>query len=164
MHDNKRQNLSVNERKIVELTLQGESQKDIANKLDIAPSTVYRTLRREHIQDMITSATQGLMSSLVQTMLQNYEKAQERVSREIDTMPIQSVVYYMNHVKQAVQHIHIDVAKGELQKLQEAKKGKTVFHIKYSDTDAMFDRQVKNALRKFDIPEEVIEQQNFKYG
>ena len=70
----------------------------------------------------------------------------------------------MNHVKQAVQHIHIDVAKGELQKLQEAKKGKTVFHIKYNDTDAMFDRQVKNALRKFDIPEEVIEQQNFKYG
>ncbi len=63
-----------------------------------------------------------------------------------------------------MQHIHIDVAKGELQKLQEAKKGKTVVHIKYSDTDAMFDRQVKNALRKFDIPEEVIEQQNFKYG
>ena len=164
MQHNKRQNLTVNERKIVELTLQGESQKDIANKLDIAPSTVYRTLRREHIQDMITSSTQGLMSSLVQKMLQNYEKAQERVSREIDTMPIQSVIYYMNHVKQAVQHIHIDVAKGELQKLQEAKKGKTVFHIKYSDTDAMFDRQVKNALRKFDIPEEVIEQQNFKYG
>ena len=164
MQHNKRQNLTVNERKIVELTLQGESQKDIANKLDIAPSTVYRTLRREHIQDMITSSTQGLMSSLVQKMLQNYEKAQERVSREIDTMPIQSVVYYMNHVKQAVQHIHIDVAKGELQKLQEAKKGKTVFHIKYSDTDAMFDRQVKNALRKFDIPEEVIKQQNFKYG
>ena len=164
MQDNKRQNLSVNEIKIVELTLQGESQKGIANKLNIAPSTVYRTLKREHIQDMITSATQGLMSSLVQKMLQNYEKAQERVSREIDTMPIQSVIYYMNHVKQAVQHIHIDVAKGEFQKLQEAKKGKTVFHIKYSDTDAMFDRQVKNALRKFGIPEEVIEQQNFKYG
>jgi IS30 family transposase len=164
MQDNKRQNLSVNERKIVELTLQGESQKGIANKLNIAPSTVYRTLRREHIQDMITSATQGLMSSLVQKMLQNYEKAQERVSREIDTMPIQSVIYYMNHVKQAVQHIHIDVAKGEFQKLQEAKKGKTVFHIKYSDTDAMFDRQVKNALRKFNIPEEVIQQQNFEYG
>ena len=164
MQDNKRQNLSVNERKIVELTLQGESQKGIANKLNIAPSTVYRTLRREHIQDMITSATQGLMSSLVHKMLQNYEKAQERVSREIDTMPIQSVIYYMNHVKQAVQHIHIDVAKGEFQKLQEAKKGKTVFHIKYSDTDAMFDRQVKNALRKFNIPEEVIQQQNFEYG
>ena len=164
MQDYKRQNLSVNERKIVELTLQGESQIDIANKLDVAPSTVYRTLRREHIQDMITSATQGLMSSLVQKMLQNYEKAQERVSREIDTMPIQSAIYYMNHVKQAVQHIHVDVAKSELQKLEEAKNVKTVFHIKYSDTDAMFDRQVKNALRKFGIPEEVIQQQNFKYG
>ena len=49
------------------------------------------------------------------------------------------------------------------QSFQEAKKGRTVFHIKYSDTDAMFDRQVKNALRKFGIPEDVIQQQTFKY-
>ena len=164
MQDNKRQNLSVNERKIVELTLQGESQIDIANKLDIAPSTVYRTLRREHIQDMITSATQGLMSSLVQKMLQNYEKAQDRVSKEIETMSIQNVIYYMNHVKQAHQHIHIDVAKNEMHKLQDAKEGVTVVKVKYSDTDAMFDKQVKNALREFGIPEDVIQQQNFTYG
>ena len=31
-------------------------------------------------------------------------------------------------------------------------------------TDAMFDKQVKNALREFGIPEDVIQQQNFKYG
>ena len=49
MQENKRKNLSANERKIVELTLQGESQIDIANEFDVAPSTVYRTLRREHI-------------------------------------------------------------------------------------------------------------------
>ena len=77
MQENKRKNLSANERKIVELTLQGESQVDIANKLDVAPSTVYRTLRREHIQVMISSATQGLMSSLVQKMLQNYEMGED---------------------------------------------------------------------------------------
>ena len=164
MQDNKRNNLSVNERKIVELTLLGESQIDIANKLDVATSTVYRTLRREHIQDMITSATQGLMSSLVQKMLQNYEKAQDRVSKEIETMSIQNVIYYMNHVKQALQHIHIDVAKNEMQKLQDAKEGVTVVKVKYSDTDAMFDKQVKNALREFGIPEDVIQQQNFTYG
>ena len=164
MQENKRQNLSANERKIVELTLQGESQIDIANKLDVAPSTVYRTLRREHIKDMITSATHGLMSSLVQKMMQNYEKAQERISKEIDTMPIQSLIYYMNHVKQALQHIHIDVAKNEMQKLQDAKDVETVIHIKYSDTDAMFDRQMKKALREFGIPEDEIQEQNFKYG
>ena len=163
MQENKRQNLSANERKIVELTLQGESQIDIANKLDVAPSTVYRTLRREHIQDMISSATHGLMSSLVQKMMQNYEKAQERISKEIDTMPIQSLIYYMNHVKQAFQKIHVEVAKDELQKLQETKEGETVIQIKYSDTDAMYDRTVKNALRKFGISEDVIQQQNFKY-
>ena len=35
--------------------------------------------------------------------------------------------------------MHIEVAKDELQKLQEAKEGETVIQIKYSDTDAMFD-------------------------
>ena len=56
------------------------------------------------------------------------------------------------------------MAKTDIEIAREAKNVKTVFHIKYSDTDAMFDRQVKNALRKFGIPEEVIQQQNFKYG
>jgi len=28
----------------------------------------------------------------------------------------------------------------------------------------MFDRQVKKALREFGIPEDVIQEQNFKYG
>ena len=97
-------------------------------------------------------------------MMQNYEKAQERISKEIDTMPIQSLIYYMNHVKQAFQHLHIEVAKDELQKLQEAQEGETVIQIKYSDTDATFDRQVKKALREFGIPEDVIQEQNFKYG
>ena len=43
-------------------------------------------------------------------------------------------------------------------------QGETVIQIKYSDTDAMFDRQVKKALREFGIPEDVIQEQNFKYG
>tara|TARA_B100002019_G_scaffold119853_1_gene102877 strand:- start:209 stop:343 length:135 start_codon:yes stop_codon:yes gene_type:complete len=38
------------------------------------------------------------------------------------------------------QQIHVEVLKDELQKLQEAKEGETVIQIKYSDTDAMFDR------------------------
>ena len=48
--------------------------------------------------------------------------------------------------------------------VEEAKEGATVIKVKYSDTDAMFDKQVKNALREFGIPEDVIQQQNFKYG
>ena len=70
----------------------------------------------------------------------------------------------MNHIKQAFQHLYIEVAKDELQKLQEAQERETVIQIKYSDTDAMFDRQVKKALREFGIPEDVIQEQNFKYG
>ena len=43
-------------------------------------------------------------------------------------------------------------------------QGETVIQIKYSDTDAMFDRQMKKALREFGIPEDEIQEQNFKYG
>tara|TARA_S200000501_G_C20565337_1_gene630617 strand:+ start:118 stop:612 length:495 start_codon:yes stop_codon:yes gene_type:complete len=159
----KRTNLSVNERNIIELTLQGESQIAISRQLGIAPSTVFRTLRRPHIQNMITSSTQGFMSSIVQKMLTNYNKAQERIEREIDTMPIQHVIYYMNHVKQALQHIPIEAAKDQLKALREAKEGPIKIQVKYNDTDAMFDKAVKKALREYGIPEEEIEQQTFKY-
>ena len=71
----------------------------------------------------------------------------------------------MENIKwEKIQQIHVEVLKDELQKLQEAKEGETVIQIKYSDTDAMFDRQVKKALREFGIPEDVIQEQNFKYG
>ena len=164
MQDNKRQNLSVNERNIIELTLQGESQVAISKQLGIAPNTVYRTLRRPHIQEIITSATQGLMSSIVQKMLTNYNKAQERIEREIDTMSTQQLISYMNHAKQTIQNIHLEVAKDELQALREAKDGPVEIQVKYSDTDAMFDKAVKKALREYGIPEEEIDQQTFKYG
>ena len=164
MDEFKRKTLSVNERNIIELTLQGESQIAISKQLGIAPNTVYRTLRRPHIQDMITSATQGLMSSVVQKMLTNYNKAQQRIERELDTMSTKNLIYYMNHVKQAFQNLHLEVAKDELQALREAKDGPVKIQVKYSDTDAMFDKAVKKALREYGIPEEEIDKQTFKYG
>tara|TARA_E500000081_G_scaffold55846_1_gene58651 strand:- start:783 stop:1124 length:342 start_codon:yes stop_codon:yes gene_type:complete len=113
---------------------------------------------------MITSATQGLMSSVVQKMLTNYNKAQQRIERELDTMSTKNLIYYMNHVKQAFQNLHLEVAKDELQALREAKDGPVKIQVKYSDTDAMFDKAVKKALREYGIPEEEIDQQTFKYG
>ena len=72
---------------------------------------------------------------------------------------------YLKNMKwEKIQQIYVEVLKDELQKLQEAKEGETVIQIKYSDTDAMFDRQVKKALREFGIPEDVIQEQKFKYG
>ena len=119
MAQHKRQFLNKNEKAIVELILKGENQISIARQLNISPSTIYRALRREHVVNILNQATQGLLSNLVQRNLSIYEKALDRIDKEIETMPIKQVIYYMNHVKQALQNIHTDEAKSTLKKLKE---------------------------------------------
>lgn len=146
MAEHQRKFLNKNEKAIVELTLQGENQTTIAKKLNISPSTIYRALRREPVVAILNQATQGILSSLVQKNLSTYEKGLDRIDREIETMPIQQVIYYLNHVKQAFQNIHIDEAKKTLQELREAQQGPTKVNIQYSDTELTIEREVKKRL------------------
>jgi DNA-binding CsgD family transcriptional regulator len=143
MAEHQRKFLNKNEKAIVELTLQGENQTTIANKLNISPSTIYRALRREHVVAILNQATQGMLSSLVQKNLSIYEKALDRIDKEMETMPIKQVIYYMNHVKQVLQNIHIDEAKNTLQKLKKDLEGPVEVEIHYSDTTATIEREVQ---------------------
>lgn len=143
MAEHQRKFLNKNEKAIVELTLQGENQTTIANKLNISPSTIYRALRREHVVAILNQATQGMLSSLVQKNLSIYEKALDRIDKEMETMPIKQVIYYMNHVKQVLQNIHIDEAKNTLQKLNKDLEGPVEVEIHYSDTTATIEREVQ---------------------
>ena len=102
MAEHQRKFLNKNEKAIVELTLQGENQTTIAKKLNISPSTIYRALRREPVVAILNQATQGILSSLVQKNLSTYEKGLDRIDREIETMPIQQVIYYLNHGKAGI--------------------------------------------------------------
>ena len=56
---------------------------------------------------------------------------------------IKQVIYYMNHVKQALQNIHTDEAKNTLQKLKEDQEGPIEVEIQYSDTVATIEREVQ---------------------
>ena len=146
MAQHNRQFLNKNERAIVELILKGENQISIARQLNISPSTIYRALRREHVVNILNQATQGLLSNLVQRNLSIYEKALDRIDKEIETMPIKQVIYYMNHVKQALQNIHTDEAKSTLKKLKEDQVGPIEVEIQYSDTQATIEREVQKQL------------------
>lgn len=146
MAQHNRQFLNKNEKAIVELVLKGENQISIARQLNISPSTIYRALRREHVVNILNQATQGLLSNLVQRNLSIYEKALDRIDKEIETMPIKQVIYYMNHVKQALQNIHTDEAKSTLKKLKEDQVGPIEVEIQYSDTQATIEREVQKQL------------------
>ena len=143
MAEHKRQFLNKNEKAIVELILKGENQISIARQLNISPSTIYIAIRREHVVNILNQATQGLLSNLVQRNLSIYEKALDRIDKEMETMPIKQVIYYMNHVKQALQNIHTDEAKNTLQKLKEDQEGPIEVEIQYSDTVATIEREVQ---------------------
>ena len=146
MAQHNRQFLNKNEKAIVELVLKGENQISIARQLNISPSTIYRALRREHVVNILNQATQGLLSNLVQRNLSIYEKALDRIDKEIETMPIKQVIYYMNHVKQALQNIHTDEAKSTLKKLKEDQVGPIEVEIQYSDTQATIEGEVQKQL------------------
>lgn len=148
MTQHNRQFLNKNEKAIVELILEGENQINIARRLDISPSTIYRALRREHVVNILNQATQGLLSNLVQKNLSIYEKALNRIDKEIETMPIRQVIYFMNHVKQALQNIHTDEAKNTLEKLKKEQEGSVEVNIQYSDTEATIEREVQKQLQE----------------
>ena len=141
-----RQNLNKNEKAIIELVLQGESQSEIARVLKISPSTIYRTLRREHVVNILNQATQGILSHLVQKNLSLYSKALNRIEKEIDTMPLQQVLSFINHVKQTFQGMYIDEAKRTIRELQVVQEDIVKVSIKYSDTDAYIEREVQKRL------------------
>ena len=54
---NEDKQFSKNELKIIELTIEGESQRSIAAQVGVSPAIVCRTLKKEHIREQIRSAT-----------------------------------------------------------------------------------------------------------
>ena len=133
--------LSKNELEIVNLTVQGDSQKSIAKQLGLSPSAVCRTLQRPHVREVLQSSTQELHYPIYQKMMDNYARAQERVGREIDTMDIKDVLKYMSHTKTLVSAMIIETVREELKQQMQAQQGPMEVNVKYSDTDQTIRRE-----------------------
>ena len=141
MTKNNNKPLNKNELEIVNLTVQGDSQKSIAKQLGLSPSAVCRTLQRPHVREVLQSSTQELHYPIYQKMMDNYARAQERVGREIDTMDIKDVLKYMSHTKTLVSAMIIETVREELKQQMQAQQGPMEVNVKYSDTDQTIRRE-----------------------
>ena len=150
--------LNKNELEIVKLTIEGESQRDIAKQLNLSPSAVCRTLQRPHVVDKIKSSTQDLQYPVYQQMMDNYARGQERIGREMDTMDIKDVIKYLGHTKPLIMAMVIEEVREKLKKERQAQEGPIKVKIKYSDTDQTIRREALRLLKEwgFDEPPEDI--------
>ena len=150
--------LNKNELEIVKLTIEGQSQRDIAKQLNLSPSAVCRTLQRPHVVDKIKSSTQDLQYPVYQQMMDNYARGQERIGREMDTMDIKDVIKYLGHTKPLIMAMVIEEVREKLKKERQAKEGPVKIQIKYSDTDQTIRREALRQLKEwgYDEPPEDI--------
>jgi DNA-binding CsgD family transcriptional regulator len=151
--------LNKNELEIVKLTIEGESQRSIAKRLNLSPSAVCRTLQRLHVIDKIKSSTQDLQYPVYQQMMTNYARGQERIGREMDTMDIKDVIKYLGHTKPLIMAMVIEEVREKLKKERQAKEGPVKFQIEYSDTAQTIRREALRQLKEWgydEPPEEVV--------
>ena len=145
--------LNKNELEIVKLTIEGESQRSIAKRLNLSPSAVCRTLQRPHVIDKIKSSTQDLQYPVYQQMMDNYFRGQERIGREMDTMDIKDVIKYLGHTKPLIMAMVIEEVREKLKKERQAKEGPVKFQIEYSDTAQTIRREALRQLKEWGYDE-----------
>ena len=67
--------LSKNELEIIRLTIEGESQRSIANQLGLSPSSsMSNATKGPHVREQIKSATQELHYPVYRKMMDNYAR------------------------------------------------------------------------------------------
>ena len=133
--------LNKNELDIVRLTVEGHSQKSIAEKVGLSASNVCRILKKPRVIEKLQASTQELHYPIYQKMMDNYARAQERIGREIDTMDIKDVLKYMSHTKTLVSAMIIETVREELKQQMQAQQGPMEVNVKYSDTDQTIRRE-----------------------
>ena len=149
MAKNEDKQLSKNELKIIELTIEGESQRSIAAQVGVSPAIVCRTLKKEHIREQIRSATQELHFPVYRKMMDNYARGLERIGREIDTMELKELNKYLGHMRPLISGVITETIREELKKQSEAEKAPVKFQIKYSDTDQTIRREALKLLKEW---------------
>ena len=151
--------LNSNELDIVRLTVEGHSQKSIAEKVGLSASNVCRILKKPRVIEKLQASTQELHYPIYQKMMDNYARAQERIGREIDTMDIKELNKYLGHTKPLIMAMIIETARDELKKQIQAEEGPVEIKVKYSDTDQTNRREALRLIKEWgydEPPEEVV--------
>ena len=147
-------NLEKKELEIALLTIEGQKPSEIAKKLEIDTSTVYRALKRKNVQEAIARGTQHIFLEVIEKNIDDYKKCQELIGKQLENMSIEQLLKYMNHMKTTIQKFQIDAAYRRFEELKKSEVIEEVIRIEYSDTRQMFDLELKRALKEFGITEE----------
>ena len=145
--------LNKNELEIVRLTVQGHSQKSIAEKVGLSASNVCRILKKPRVIEKLQASTQELHYPIYQKMMSNYARAQERIGRELETMDINQVLKYLSHTKTLILKMVIETARVENKKREEANKEPEIIEVKYYDTDEYIDREARKLAKEWGYDE-----------
>ena len=151
--------LNSNELDIVRLTVEGHSQKSIAEKVGLSASNVCRILKKPRVIEKLQASTQELHYPIYQKMMDNFARAQERIGREIDTMDLKELNKYLGHMKPLISGMIIDTIREELKKQMQAQEGPVEIKVKYSDTDQTNRREALKLLQEWgydEPPEDII--------
>ena len=100
--------LSKNELEIVRLTVEGESQRSIAETSWSLQLVVCRTLQKTPVIEKLSLQRKSFTIPIYQKMMDNYARGQERIGREIDTMELKELNKYLGHTKTLISAMVIE--------------------------------------------------------
>ena len=126
--------LSQREIDIVEMYFIGMIQSDIARKLKVNPSTIYRTLRRPHVKKAYFEISEQQSSDVVKKATSIYSAALLRVEKELENLSFEDAIKILKTFNPLLKTVQIEdyLQQKENLKKQIQKQEPIKFEVKYS--------------------------------
>ena len=122
--------LSQREIDIVEMYFSGMIQSDIARKLKVNPSTIYRTLRRPHVKKAYFEITQQTSSDIVKKATNIYSAALLRIEQEVENLSFEDALKILKTFNPLIKNVQVDDYQSQKRELEKAVQTKEPIKVK----------------------------------
>ena len=112
--------LSQREIDIVEMYFSGMIQSDIARKLKVNPSTIYRTLRRPHVKKAYFEISQQKSSDIVKKATNIYSAALLRIEQEVENLSFEDALKILKTFNPLIKNVQVDDYQSQKRELEKA--------------------------------------------
>ena len=122
--------LSQREIDIVEMYFSGMIQSDIARKLKVNPSTIYRTLRRPHVKKAYFEISQQNSSDIVKKATNIYSAALLRIEQEVENLSFEDALKILKTFNPLIKNVQVDDYQSQKRELEKAVQTKEPIKVK----------------------------------
>ena len=122
--------LSQREIDIVEMYFSGMIQSDIARKLKVNPSTIYRTLRRPHVKKAYFEISQQKSSDIVKKAINIYSAALLRIEQEVENLSFEDALKILKTFNPLIKNVQVDDYQSQKRELEKAVQTKEPIKVK----------------------------------